>query len=28
LLVYIGLGSNLENPKVQIEKALSALNLS
>lgn len=28
MLVYIGLGSNLENPKVQIEKALSALNLS
>jgi len=28
LLVYIGLGSNLENPKAQIEKALSALNLS
>jgi 2-amino-4-hydroxy-6-hydroxymethyldihydropteridine diphosphokinase len=28
LLVFIGLGSNLENPKVQIEKALSALNLS
>ena len=28
MLVYIGLGSNLENPKAQIEKALSALNLS
>ena len=28
MLVYIGLGSNLENPKAQIEKALSALNRS
>ena len=28
MLVFIGLGSNLENPKVQIEKALSALSLS
>jgi len=26
LLAYIGLGSNLNNPKAQIEKALSAIN--
>jgi len=26
LLAYIGLGSNLQNPRVQIENALSALN--
>tara|TARA_B100000470_G_scaffold47042_2_gene34518 strand:- start:597 stop:1070 length:474 start_codon:yes stop_codon:yes gene_type:complete len=28
LLAYIGLGSNLKNPKSQIEKALSALNMA
>jgi len=28
LLAYIGLGSNLKNPKGQIEKALSALNMA
>ena len=26
MLAYIGLGSNLNNPKAQIEKALSAIN--
>ena len=28
MLAYIGLGSNLKNPKGQIEKALSALNMA
>ena len=28
MLAYIGLGSNLKNPKSQIEKALSALNMA